>query len=106
MPGVVVLLLPVDYAAPYGRRPYGFALPAFSFHEKKSFSLINPYCIRATLTKLSLDAVMADQLTSDWVRTDRAFLKREAERIKVGSHERTTAQWSVVSGMIVECVTV
>jgi len=49
---------------------------------------------------------MADQLTSDWVRTDRAFLKREAERIKVGSHERTTAQWSVVSGMIVECVTV
>ena len=67
MPGVVVLLLRVDYAAPYGRRPYGFALPAFSFHETKSFSLINAYCIRATVTKLSLDAAMADQLASRWM---------------------------------------
>ena len=67
MPGVVVLLLRVDYAAPYGRRPYGFALPAVSFHEKKSFSLINPYCIRAAVTKLSLDAAMVDQLASGWM---------------------------------------
>jgi hypothetical protein len=67
MPFVVELLLPVDYAAPYGRRSYGFALPAFSSHEKRSFSRINPYRIRATVTKLSLDAAMADQLASGWM---------------------------------------
>jgi hypothetical protein len=66
MPGVIVLL-PVDYAVPYGRRSHGFAFPAFSSHEKKSFSRTNPHFIRATVTKLSLDAAMADQPASGWM---------------------------------------
>ena len=39
MPVVVVLLLPVDCAAPYGRRPYGFALPAVSLARTSTASL-------------------------------------------------------------------
>src|SRR5438094_330422 len=39
MPGVVVMLLPVDYAAPYGRRPYGFALLAVSLARTSTASL-------------------------------------------------------------------
>src|SRR5205809_2835102 len=39
MPGVVVLLLPVDYAAPYGRRPCGFVLPAVSLARTSTSSL-------------------------------------------------------------------
>src|SRR2546430_5522451 len=37
--------------------------------------------------------------------TERAFVKPEAERSRSGVREWTTAQWSVVSGRLVECVT-
>ena len=77
MPGVVVLLLPVDYAAPYGRRSYGFALPAFSSHERRSFSRIKsiPYSGNGDKAFIGCSDGRSTCIRLDAIRTERAVLK-------------------------------